>query len=112
MNSFYSENELEQLGFCSLGKNVKISRMASFYGLDKITVGNDVRIDDFCLLSGLISLGNNIHIATGSYMFGGLEGIFMEDFSGLSSRVTVYATSDNYSGGADLQIQQSRMNLE
>lgn len=97
-SSFYSEKELKNLGFKSCGENVKISKKASIYGAENISIGNCVRIDDFCVLSGNISLGNYIHIAVYSALFGGEAGIEMQDYTGLSARVVVYATSDDYSG--------------
>ncbi|HEY8542085.1 MAG TPA: acyltransferase [Pseudothermotoga sp.] len=96
--SFYTEEELKEIGFKRLGKNVLISRKASIYGAEKIEIGDNVRIDDFCILSGRIKLGNFIHIAAGTFLFGGNSGIEMEDFSGLSSRVVVYAVNEDYSG--------------
>lgn len=97
-NSFYSRNELNEKGFAFLGKNVLISKMASIYGANKMSIGNNVRIDDFCVLSGKIDLGNYIHIAAYTALFGGNSGIVMEDFSCLSARCAVYAKSDDYSG--------------
>lgn len=97
-SSFYTEQELGKLGFKSYGKNVLISRKACFYGADKIVIGNNVRIDDFCVLSGRITIGSNVHIAVYSALFGGNTGIEMGDFSGLSSRNVIYAESDDYSG--------------
>jgi galactoside O-acetyltransferase len=100
MTSFYSVNELNQIGFNSIGFNVSISKKASFYGASRISIGNNVRIDDFCVLSagiGGIKLGNYIHIGIYSSLVG--EGnIEMEDFSGLSSRVSIYSSNDDYSG--------------
>ena len=98
MNSFYSDEELRALGFKSVGKNVLISRKASFYGCEKMVIGDHVRIDDFCLLSGKITLGSYIHIASYSGLFAGDVGIEMKDFSGISSRCAVYAVSDDFSG--------------
>lgn len=99
MTSFYSKEELNKIGFKEIGdKNILISRKASIYGADKISIGNNVRIDDFCILSGKIEIGNFVHIAAGVYLFGGEVGIVMEDFTGLSSRTVVYAESDDYSG--------------
>ncbi|WP_264229497.1 acyltransferase [Acholeplasma laidlawii] len=98
MNSFYKMDELKQMKFKQLGNNVLISKMARFYNVDKIIIGSNVRIDDFCILSGLITLGNNIHISAYSALFAGDEGIVIEDFSGISSRVTIYAITDDYSG--------------
>ena len=96
--SFYSEEELKELGFKSYGKNVLISRNAQLYGTSKMVIGSNVRIDDFCVLSGAIELGDNIHIAVFSGIFAGNTGVKMCDFSGLSSRCVIYAESDDYSG--------------
>lgn len=96
--SFYTPEELQSIGFKSVGKNVLISRKASIYRPELIEIGNNVRIDDFCILSGKITLGNFIHIAAGCYLFAGDAGITMENFTCVSGRVCVYAISDDYSG--------------
>ena len=98
MNSFYDEDELKQLGFRAVGDNVLISKKTSIYGAENISIGNNVRIDDFCILSGSITIGNYVHIAAFCALFGGGEGIVFMDFSGISSRVSIYAASDDYSG--------------
>lgn len=100
MTSFYSEDELKQLGLKHIGKDVLISRKASIYGAGNIEIGNHVRIDDFCVLSGKIKLHNYIHIAASVLLFGGTSGIELDDYSGISSRTAVYADSDDYSGSA------------
>jgi galactoside O-acetyltransferase len=95
-----SNAELFDLGFAALGENVKISRKASIYGAGQISIGNNVRVDDFCILSagvGGISIGSFIHIAAYSSLIG-KERIDLSDFSGLSARVSVYSSSDDYSG--------------
>ena len=97
-NSFYPFEELKEMGFASLGENVLISKKASIYEANRISLGNNVRIDDFCILSGKIKLGDYIHIAAYTALFGGNSGIVMENFSCLSSRCVVYAKSDDYSG--------------
>ncbi len=85
-SSFYSENELAEIGFKSFGQNVMISKKASIYGAGSIEIGNNVRIDDFCILSGKIKLGDYIHISAYSSLFAGDKGIEMKDFCTLSSR--------------------------
>ena len=97
-NSFYTEQELKQLGFRHIGKNVLISSKTSIYGASNISIGNNVRIDDFCILSGKITIGNNIHIAASALLFAGDAGIEMQDFTCISSRSALYAISDDYSG--------------
>ena len=98
--SFYSIEELETLGLARVGRNVKISRKASIFNPDKIYIGNDVRIDDFCVLSageGGIYIGDYIHIAV-FCLLNGAGKITLNDFSGLSSRVSIYSSNDDYSG--------------
>lgn len=100
MDSFLSKEELNKIGFKSLGNNVLISKMATIYLPELISIGNNVRIDDFAILSGDITLGNNVHIAPYCALIGGTcgAGIVMKDYSGLSARVTIYSISDDYSG--------------
>lgn len=98
MNTFYSEEELKNIGFKYVGKNVKVSRYALFFGEEKISIGDNSRIDDFCRLSGKIAIGKNVHIAAYAAIFAGEAGVIMEDYSTISSRVIVYAQSDEYMG--------------
>lgn len=98
MSSFYNEKELKDLGLGSYGKNVLISRNCQIYGAKNIYIGDDVRIDDFCILSGKITLGSNIHISAAALIFAGDAGVSFDNFSGLSSRSAIYAATDDYSG--------------
>ena len=100
MNSFYTENELKNIGFKYFGKNVLISKNACIYGANNISIGDNVRIDDFCILSGNIKLGNYIHISAATLLFGGKNGIEISDFCSVSSRCAIYADTDDYSGMA------------
>lgn len=97
MSSFYSRDELEGFGFKRLGEHVFISRNASFYGAEYMCIGDYVRIDDFCILSGNIVLGSHIHISAYCALYGAY-GIELEDFTGLSPRCTVLSASDDFSG--------------
>lgn len=97
IETFYNERELEDIGLKQFGRNVKISRKSSIYAPEKVVIGNNVRIDDFCILSGNINLGSCIHIGAYSALYG-QTGITMEDYSGVSARVLVYSISDDYSG--------------
>lgn len=78
------------------GKSCKVHPTVLSFGND-IEIGDNVRIDAFCVLTGKIRIGNDVHIACGCYLYG-MAGIEMQDYSGLSSRVTIYSTSDDYSG--------------
>jgi len=96
-NSFYSSQELSTLGFKAIGQNAFVSRFAQFYSIENIEIGNNVRIDDFCILSGNIKLGNNIHISAYTAIYGKF-GVEMEDYTGLSPRCTVFSATDDFSG--------------
>lgn len=98
MVTFYTEKELQELGIKSFGKNVFIGRNVMLYSPETLEIGHDVRIDDFCVLSGKIKLGNYIHISHFCGLYGGNKGIVMEDYTALSSKGTIYAVSDDYSG--------------
>lgn len=98
-NSFYSEEEVRQLGFKHIGSNVLISKKCSLYGMHNISIGNNVRIDDFCILSGKIQIGDYVHIAAYVGLFAGQTGIEIGNYCGISSRSTIYAESDDYGGG-------------
>jgi galactoside O-acetyltransferase len=97
-----SREVVEQIGFASVGENVQISDRASFYNTSKISLGNNVRIDDYCVLSaglGGICIGNYIHIAVFSSLIGAGK-ITLSDFCNISSRVSIYSSNDDYSGSA------------
>lgn len=98
VQGFYSREELLRIGFKSVGNNVNVSRKASIYGENRMDIGDNVRIDDFCILSGKIAIGNNVHIAAYSALYGGTDGIYISDFANISSRVSIYSVSDDYSG--------------
>lgn len=95
--SFYLEEELNNLGLKKVGKNVKISRKSSIYSPQTIEIGDNVRIDDFCILSGNIKIGNYVHIAAYVALYG-KSGIEIKDFCGCSARCTLYSATDDFSG--------------
>ena len=93
---------IEALGFAFVGENVQISDRASFYGANRISLGSNVRIDDFCVLSagvGGISIGDYVHIAVYSSLIGAGK-VSLSDFCNISSRVAIYSSNDDYSGAA------------
>jgi dTDP-4-amino-4,6-dideoxy-D-glucose acyltransferase len=97
---FYTKIQLKELGFKSLGENVLISDKASIYGAGNIEIGSNVRIDDFCILSAGkegISIGNYVHIACYAHLIGAGR-IILEDHSQVSGKVSVYSSSDDFSG--------------
>lgn len=59
--------------------------------------GNNVRIDDFCILSGKLEFGDYVHIAAYTGLFGS-NGIRFESFGGTSGGCLIYSTTSDYSG--------------
>lgn len=95
---YLSCDQLTAMGFKKIGTNVKISDKASIYNADQIEIGNNTRIDDFCVLSGKITLGDYIHITAFSLLAGGTEGIVIGDFVAVSYGSKIFSQSDDYSG--------------
>jgi len=96
--AYYTQAQLEGMGFKSLGKNVKISTKASVYNCEQMEIGDNSRIDDFCVLSGKIKIGKFVHVAPFCLLAGGVEGVSLEDFSGLAYHVQIFSQSDDYTG--------------
>jgi acetyltransferase-like isoleucine patch superfamily enzyme len=96
---FLSQKKLYKIGFKYIGQNVLISDKCSIYSPEKIEIGNNVRIDDFSLISPKSSLriGNFVHIGCYTSIIG--EGdILIDDFVSISGRVSIYSSSDDYTG--------------
>lgn len=88
------------MGFKKVGNDVQIARNATLIGIENITLGNNVRIDGYTVVSagrGEVRLGNFIHIANGCHLVcaGGIE---FYDFSGIAHGVKIYSASDDYTG--------------
>jgi acetyltransferase-like isoleucine patch superfamily enzyme len=98
--SFLNIDEIARLGLGSVGRDVRISRLASLHNPANIHIGDRSRIDDFCVLSageGGIVIGRNVHVAVFCSLIGKGR-ITLGDFANLSSRVAVYSSNDDYSG--------------
>lgn len=96
--AFLSKESLIEIGFKFIGDNVKISDKCSIYNPELISIDDNSRVDDFCLLSGNLTIGKNVHVAAFCNLAGGELGIEMEDFSGLAYGCHVFTQSDDYSG--------------
>lgn len=99
-SNFYTRIQLMEMGFATLGKNVRISRKTSIYGAERIHIGDNSRIDDFAILSageGGIFIGKYVHISCHCSVIGQGK-IILDDYSGISGRVSIYSSSDSYDG--------------
>jgi dTDP-4-amino-4,6-dideoxy-D-glucose acyltransferase len=98
---FLPRAAIEALGFRALGEDVLIHPSAVLVDCGKIALGARVRIDPFVVLSarGGITIGDNVHLAAHCCLSGDAA-IELGDFSGLSQGVRIFASSDDYQGGA------------
>ena len=96
--SYLSEIQMLEIGFKHLGKNVKVSDKASIYNPELIEIGDNSRIDDFCVVSGRVVVGRYCHIAPMCLIAGGEPGIVLADFCGMAYGAKIFAQSDDYSG--------------
>lgn len=97
---YLTKQQLFNIGFRSLGFNVLISDKASIYNPANISIGNNVRIDDFAILSagiGGIEIRNFVHIAAGAKLIGAGK-ITLEDYTGISSDTKLLSSTDDFSG--------------
>lgn len=98
--AFLSQEHLNTMKFKHLGANVRISDKSSIYNSENIIIGDNCRIDDFCILSagvrGII-IGRNVHIAVYASLIGA-EQILISDYANISARVSIYSSNDDYSG--------------
>ncbi len=95
---YIDSQKLKKIGFKKLGHNVQISSKAAIYNPEKIELGDNSRIDDFCIVSGNVKIGKYVHITPMCLIAGGIPGIEIEDFSTLAYGVKIFAQSDDYSG--------------
>lgn len=86
------------MGFARLGRNVKISDKASIYEAGKMEIGDNSRIDDFCVISGRVAMGRNVYIGPFCLVAGGTPGVIFDDFTTLAYHAQVFSQSDDYSG--------------
>jgi len=99
-SKYLTEHDLKTFGFKSLGKNILISSDARIYGENNISIGSNVRIDDFVILSageGQIVIGNYVFLARNAHLSGRF-GIELKDYSSVAANTVIYSASDDYSG--------------
>ena len=100
MANSYSIDELREFGIhlTGSGKNITVSRKSSIYNPSNFYIGDNTRIDDFCVLSGgEIRIGNHCHIGTHVFMTSGTK-IVIGDIVGVSSGTKLFGRNDDYSG--------------
>tara|TARA_B110000438_G_C15780420_1_gene636059 strand:- start:217 stop:783 length:567 start_codon:yes stop_codon:yes gene_type:complete len=94
MRDYFTNEELLEIGFHSVGDDNYISRKTSFYSIEgKIGSGN--RIDDYCVIKGKIIIGNKVHICSHTSLSGVGGTITINDLAGVGVNNIYYTSSDN-----------------
>ena len=86
--------------FASVGDHVTIDPTVRVIGAERVSIGSNVRIDAFVVLSageGGIALGDYVHLGAHTFLAGSAR-IEIGDGIGISGRVSIYSSSDEYSG--------------
>lgn len=97
---YLTETELSKLGFAALGQYVQIDREATLVGVSRMQIGDHVNIDARALIyagDGGLIIGKHVHVSMFA-MITGSGPIELKDFCGLSSRVSIFSSNDDYLG--------------
>ena len=107
MKSYYLNiKEIKKKKFRKIGKNCKISNLVSFVEPKNISIGNNVRIDDFCIVNayeGEIKIDDNTHICSLCFLLGSTK-IEIGKFCSISHGVKIYSKTDEYKKTVKKQI--------
>jgi acetyltransferase-like isoleucine patch superfamily enzyme len=90
-NIFFSIADLKKCG-----KNVIIGKTVRIRNPEKVTIGDNVIIDDFTYISGEVNIGNFVHIAASCTISASKSKVTFSDLSALSSGSRVFAGTSNY----------------
>jgi len=99
--SYLSQSAIKNLGLKAVGGSCLIDETAIFLSPERIRLGDEVRIDAYCLLNagtGVIELDRKVHLASHVRLIGGGQ-IRFGLGSGASSGVCVYSQSDDFTDG-------------
>ena len=99
MTTYYSINELMNMGIKILGKNIKISRFTNIYNPINLILHDNIRIDDFCIISckGIIEILNNVHISAQCFISSSTM-IKIGKYSSISVGTKIFGACDDFSG--------------
>jgi len=95
---FLSKNDLKKINFKSLGQNVMISKNVTLIGTNNISLGSNVRIDDYCIISskeGYLTIGNDVHICCQSYL-GCAGDLKIGNNTNIAQGVKIYTKINDY----------------
>jgi acetyltransferase-like isoleucine patch superfamily enzyme len=102
MTRYLSQLEMDELGFRALGQNVQISLDARFFGRDFISIGSNVRIDSFAVITagpGVVEIGDYCHVGVSVYISGAQGGVKIGTGVGIAPLAAIYSAVEDYTQG-------------
>jgi galactoside O-acetyltransferase len=90
-NIFFDRSKLK---YC--GENVIIGKTVRIRKPEECSIGDNTIIDDFTYISCPIQIGKNCHISSNINISGGAGYFEMDDYSTLSSHVSIHTCSSDY----------------
>jgi acetyltransferase-like isoleucine patch superfamily enzyme len=97
-NTFLTVEELQRLGFRTLGRNVLIHPTVVIVDCSAVSIGDHVRIDPFCVLSAKrIDIGSYVNISSHSALLGRAQ-VTLEDFSSTAPGAKILTSNDDFLG--------------
>jgi len=99
MDGYYTIEELKSKGITVYGKNVLVSKFANIYKPSNLILHDNIRIDDFTVISckGKVEIFNYVHIGSHCVITCATNIIF-NNYSGISSGAKLYGGCDDFSG--------------
>lgn len=100
--SFLTAAQLEALQLAHLGRDVCIDATVQLYGCERISIGDNVRIDAFSILSASqfpIEFAGHSHIGAGTYLFANGGAIRFDIFSNTSPGCRLFTATDDFADG-------------
>lgn len=93
----WNEEIKKEFGYC--GENVFIGHNTMFTNPKKVFLGDNVRIDPFCLITTELEVGNNVQICSHAILGGGSQHkITLGNWSFIGYGSKLFCASEDYSG--------------
>lgn len=86
--------DIKKLKHC--GKNVIIGKTVRIRHPEKVSIGDNVIIDDFCYISGEVDIGDYVHVGNGCTLSASQDKIVLGSFSTTAPGVKIFCGSSNY----------------
>lgn len=96
---FYNSQQIRALGI-KCGDNCLLHKTTLVYNAENVSLGSNVRIDAFNVLSagqGFIRIGSYTHVSS-HCVFIGANGIDIHDYSAVAAGCKLFSASDDFSG--------------